>query len=432
MISSIIEEMISKGSTISYSDELIKNAQEIIKKDFSLEEVLTNLSNIFINQTMDLLDSKNTYSIPFVSGTSSCIYFPSFNNSGEFKLNIIGGSISRNIDIPINDNTLFDVASITKLYTLILVFILEDKGYINLNSKICDVNPDFQNLEDFTFNDLIRLHGEIETEGRIGSANSYEEAYELLKTAHLKSNTREKNTYTDIGAIIIGDTISKIMSERLGKNVSYKDIMNEYLLKPLCLNHTMFNPNNNSTGNGNLEGLVHDPKSRILGGAVGSAGIFTNSDDLARLAKNLFSINYVNESFLSKKNLYRLGEITFPNSNINHKGNLGIYLKHPLGLEKTYTPSEMSNGSFSHEGWTGSVAIFDPNNLIHQNLLVNAIYDDSNKNKIKNDKPIGFRDLLDEFLTQMTKNTMLMYIVKEYYNRYLNVKDNIDIKMKVK
>ena len=62
---------------------------------------------------------------------------------------------------------------------------------------------------------------------------------------------------------------------------------------------------------------------------------------------------------------------------------MGIYVKHPLGYEKTFTPPEFSLGSFSHQGWTGSVATFDPNNLIHQNILVSAIYNDDNKQLIK-------------------------------------------------
>lgn len=431
-LNELLIEMKQRGSEINYSDELINEASKIIKKDYPLEDILNSLAHELKRDTENILFSKNKYDIEYVSGVSSVIYLPSFNNKGNYKIKIIGGSKSRNIDLPIDENTLFDVASITKLYTLLLLFTLEKAGYINLNDKISDVNPDFTNLEDFTFNDLIRLHGEIITDRRVNDATSYEEAYSILKTAHLKSNTRLKNTYTDFGAIIMGDTISKIMSQKLGRSVSFKDIMNEYLLKPLGLNNTMFNPGINSTGNGNIDGLVHDPKSRLLGGAVGSAGLFVNSDDLALLAKHIFSVNYVNYGFLNKHYLNRLGEITFPNSESNNKGNLGIFVKHPLGFKKTYTPSEFSTGSFSHEGWTGSVATFDPNNLIHQNILVNAIYEDEDKAKIKNDKPLGFRNAMDEYQTQMTKNTMLMYVIKEYYERYLNVKEDIDIKMEVR
>ena len=426
-VSKLIEEMKGRGSEIPYSDELRENAENLIKKDYSLQELLESLAHNLKELTEEFLYKTNSRGINYVSGLSSCVYLPSFTNKGEYKLIIIGGSKSRNIELPIDENTVFDVASITKLYTLLLLFKLEQAGYIDLNTKICDVNPEFNKLEDFTFNDLIRLHGEIVTTSRVNLASTYEEAYQILKTAYLKSNDRTVNKYTDFGAIIMSNTIEKIMSQKLNREVKYKDVMEEFLFKPLGLSNTMFNPSTNSTGNGNLEGLVHDPKSRILGGAVGSAGLFVNSNDLAILARNIFSTKYINYKYLS-----RLGEITFPNSENNHKGNLGIFVKHPLGLKKTYTPSELSTGSFSHEGWTGSVANFDLFNLIHQNILVNAIYDDEDKSKIKNDKPIGFRDVMDEYLSSMTKNTLLMWVVKEYYNRYCNVKEDISVIKKVK
>ncbi len=379
------------------------------------------------------MHSKNDFGTSYVSGISSCIYLPDFSNNGEYKLKIIGGSKSRNIDLPIDEDTLFDVASITKVYTLVLLFKLEQDGVIDLNSKISDVNPDFDKMEDFTFNDLIRLHGEIATQQRVTDASTYEEAYAILRTAFLKSNTREENKYTDFGAIIMSKTIEKIVSEKLGREMTFSDIMNEFLLEPLNLNHTMFNPSTeNTTGSGNLQGIVHDPKTRILGGAVGSAGLFVNSDDLATLARNMYSVKYVNPKFLDVKYLERFGEITFPNSSQSHKENLGIYVKHPKGLEQTYTPSEFSTGSFSHQGWTGPVANFDPNNLIHQNILVNAIYEDDDKTKVKNDKPMGYRLAFATYLGQMTKNTMIMLVVKKYYNKYCNDKKNIERSMSIK
>ena len=425
-VESIVEEIQSKGSEINASD-LINDSEKIIKSDYPLEEVLSSIASNIRILTEEFLHAKNKNNTLLVSGISSCIYLPDFSGNGEYKLKIIGGSRDRNIDLPIDEDTLFDVASITKLYTLLLLFRLEELGLINLDSRIVDVNPDFSNLEDFTFNDLIRLHGEIYTDGRIEEATGYEEAYNRLRASFLKSNSREENKYTDIGAIIMGKTIERILSKKLGKTMNFGEIMDEFLLKPLGLTHTMFNPQSgNTTGSGNINGIVHDPKARILGGAVGSAGIFTTSDDLALLARSIFSLTSINPRYFSK-----LGEITFPNSPQRNKGNLGIYVKHPLGLQKTFTPSEFSTGSFSHQGWTGSVAVFDPNNLIHNNILVNAIYQDEDKDKVRNDKPIGFGTAFDEYLAQMIKNTMIMLVVKMYYNRYCMEKKNIDEKQRV-
>ena len=49
------------------------------------------------------------------------------------------------------------------------------------------------------------------------------------------------------------------------------------------------------------------------------------------------------------------------------------------------------------------------------------------KVKLKNDKPIGFMDAFNEYQMQITKNTMLMFVAKKYYNKYCNVKENIEV-----
>lgn len=424
----ILDELIKKGSKIDYLKELKEECIRIINKDIDLDEALSSIATEIKYQTQDFLEGKNIYNTNYISGITTSIYLPDFKDNGEYKLKLIGGKINRSKSMKVDKNTLFDVASITKLYTLILLFKLDDLNLIDMNAKIKDINPDFSNLKDFTLNDLVRLHGELRTEGNIANATSKEEAYEILKTLYLVSDNREENKYTDLGAIVISDTIEKVVSEKLGEEMTFEEIMDKYLLHPLNLFQTQFNPiKNNVSGNGNKRRLVHDPKARILGGSLGHAGLFVSSEDLCKLARALYSINYNNKSLIRKIKLDRLGEITFPHSSQSNKGNLGIYVKHPLGYEKTFTPPEFSNGSFSHQGWTGSLATFDPNNLIHQNILVNAIYVDEDKDKIKNDKPIGFNQAFCEYQKQITECTMLMYVAKQYYNRYCNVKEDVQV-----
>ncbi len=408
-IESIISDLVKSGSDISYIFDLSKKSKEVLKKDIGLIEVLEQISKDIKAQTEAFLSEKNIFNTNFITGISTCIYFPDFKGNGEVKLKLIGGYRSRNLDLIVNDRTLFDVASITKLFTLLLAFKLEEEGLLDLNVKVKDINPNFQNLGDFTLNDLILLHGELWTNGNIRNAKTREEAYDILKTLYLKSNSREENKYTDFGAIVIGDTIEEVFRKH-GIEASFSDIMRKYLLEPLGLDDTTFNPKND---------IVHDPKSRILGGAVGSAGIFTTSEDLARLAKGLYSVTYINKEHLS-----RLGKITFPNSNQSQKGNLGTYVKHPLGYSKTYVPPEFSTGSFASQGWTGPVASFDPNNLIHHNILINAIYDTENKEVIKNDKPVGFSDAFEEYQAAVMRNIMLMYVAKQFYNKFCKIQDD--------
>lgn len=421
-IKQILTEMENNGCIFTDRNQLFRKANLLVKKDDDLEFILKSILKDLGESTQEFLESKNEYGTNFITGISSCIYLPDYENKNEYKLTVLGGNRNRFNDKKVDQDTLFDIASITKLFTLVLLFKLEELGFIDLNSKISDVNSTYKYMEDFTFNDLIRLHGEINTNGRISDAKSEEKAWNMMHDAYLKSNSREENKYTDMGIIIMSDTVSKIISEKLGKEMSYDDIMNEFLFKEIGIEHSAYLPNTtNIAGNNHFDNKPHDPKARILGPA-GHAGIFVNSDDLAKLAYAIMGNDFLNIEHKSK-----LGEITFPNSKSFNKGNLGVYVKTSDGLVSSYTPSEYSNGSFSHQGWTSPVATFDPNNLIHQSILTSAIYENEDKTKLKNDKPLGFATRFKEYQLEATQDAMLAKIVNEYYKRYCNIEKSITL-----
>ena len=418
-INKIIKRMEENGSAFENPNQLASSMSDIVSKARTFDDVMNRAISDIKEATKHFLDGKNDNDNSYISGFSTCIYLPTFDNSGDYKFTIIGGASDWKHEIPVNEHTKFDVASITKMFTLLLLFKLEEQGIISLDEKVSNLNPDIQALEDFTINDLIRLHGELRTQGNVATAQSVEEAFQILKTVYLTSNDRSRNLYTDFGSIVIGNTLEHILSKRLGYKMTFDSIMHKYLLDPLQLENTEFNPTFNITGNGGGD-FVHDPKARALGGAVGSAGLFTTSEDLAILSRNIFSVNYVNTSFFRKKDIEKLGEITFPLAPQSNKGNLGLYVKHPLGLQKSFTPNELATGSFSHQGWTGSVAVFDPKQSIHQSFLVNAIYPKDSGIELRNDKAVGFGAAFEEYQRKITETTITLYIAREYYKRYGN------------
>ena len=417
-IDEILDELISSGSQIDYIKELREDMVNISNKDRDLKEVLSNIAFDIENYTRAFLETKNKYETNVLEGISTLVYLPDYEGNGSYKYKVIGGNRTRGLNDKIDEDTLFDIASITKLYTLVLLFKLEELGLIDFNTKISDLNPDFQNLEDYTINDLVRMCGTYYTDGNVAMASSQEEAYERLKSLYLTSNDRTKGKYNDFGPMVIGYTIERVISSKLGKNMNLSEIMNEFLFKPLYINNTVFTPKIiNITGNTMNDGLPHDPKSRILGGVTAHAGLFTNSEDLALLADGLF------KGFLNQKHMDKFSEVTFKDY---VKGNMGLYLKDKDGWANTFTPPEFSNKSFSHQGFTGSVASFDPVNHIHNNILVNAIKTSDNKDELCNCKPILFRESFGMYQQEITKKIMLMYIAKKYYNKYINIKENIN------
>ena len=410
----ILNELESIGSNKDELKRLKKMIVPLLEQNNNLEIIINNIIDKIVIESKRFLNLKNKDGIQYTTVFISSIYLPTFDGIGEVNILLTGGESSRISDKKIDENTLFDIASITKLFTLILVLKLSEDGIINLDDKIVDINPDFKGLEDYTFNDLLRLHGILATDLKIPSASNYKEAYNILKTIYLKNNTRKKNKYNDLGAIIIGKTIEKIMSKRIGKDLNLNDIMNEYIFKKADMLNTTYNPDgNNISGNGGYDSLVHDPSTRALNGITGSAGIFTTSKDLNKLAKALY-----NNKILSKDSLKKIGEITFPNSFQCGKGNLGVYVKSSVP-NKTYTPDIFSTGSFAHQGWTGAIAIFDPNNYIHFNFLPNAILKDDDK-YIHHDKPLGYIEKFYKFENKIVDYIMMIYIIKKYYKVYKN------------
>jgi len=219
-IDKIFDELLKKGSQIDYLKSLRKQSLDIIKKYNDLDICLASVAKQIKEQTELFLNQKNIDNINYISGISCLIYLPSFESNGEYKLKLMGGKTRKSKSLNIDENTLFNIDSITKLYTLILLFKLEKEGLIDLNSKIEDLTSKFNNLGGFTLNDLI------------------------IQEKLYKDNDYNKYIYT-----IISNIIERVISKKLGIDMSFEDIMYEYLLNPLNLYQTKFNPNMNNTLN---------------------------------------------------------------------------------------------------------------------------------------------------------------------------------------
>ena len=113
----------------------------------------------------------------------------------------------------------------------------------------------------------------------------------------------------------------------------------------------------------------------------------------------------------------KLGEVTFPSSSQFEKGNLGVYVKSFIPYS-SYVPNVYSKGSFAHQGWTGSATSFDVNRRIHQSILVNAIYESDDKEKIVNDKVNGYTPEFKNFQNRMAEIALEMRILINIYNKY--------------
>lgn len=403
----------------------------IQSKDKTPSEIIIPALNSIKEATIDFLTSKNLKGIDILSGISSSIYI---SDTNEYNIYINSGLVDPTESYEIDENTLFDVDSITKLYTLILKDKLIKMGYFSDDTDISSMLG-FGEFKNLTIEDLSRMSGEVRTNGKIEEAKTYEEALEILKTSYLFNSGKSNNT--DIFSILIAIAITNTYNKVNNTNLKYENILEDLILKPYNLNDTCYNPTLDriTTGCGNIANMAFDPKARILNGVTGSSGIFTSSKDLAKLSKYMF-----NSSLVGRENLEKYSKIIFPNSENSNKGYFGLDVKNNE-YNKSFASRNYSNSVFAIEGYTGSLAIFDPLNKFHNGILVNAVRPDFEKelqnNPLKSEyiidsKANGYKESLHTYNDVLTKNTLIIDAIKKYLDLYDKDNNTVNTKIKIR
>ena len=156
-VDKIINNLVACGSDINELKKVRDKALELVNKDRSLNETMENIGASIKDNTEEFLYDTNKDGVRYIEGISTNVYVADFDK-GDSSIKVIGGKIKR--DNPsllgyriIDNDTLFDVASITKLYTLIYAYTVETLG-LDLNTQVGMIDSRY-NLEDFTINDLI-------------------------------------------------------------------------------------------------------------------------------------------------------------------------------------------------------------------------------------------------------------------------------------
>lgn len=295
------------------------------------------------------------------------------------QLNIYGGKMtSDEKSKEIDKNTRFDVASVTKMFTALMVLKANEEKIIDIDSPIS------RNLN-ITPRELGNFSVFIQTDGRIDEDISKEELIRRLE--NIKLIEKDTFVYSDIPYILLGHIIP---NNTQMFNILYKDV--------LKLFNTGYEIGNNTGGEYNKINEPHDPKARLLKKYKlysGHAGIYTNSEDLLKLYDALKSDFWSSESLTTlvtnaynKPIVYKDGKPVILNNQRYQNANrgFGVYLNHPYGIKHTDVPDIASKKAFAASGFTGCYSIYDLENEISANILTNPF---SSKEKINKNSQIS-------------------------------------------
>jgi uncharacterized protein YbbC (DUF1343 family)/CubicO group peptidase (beta-lactamase class C family) len=293
---------------------------------------------------------------------------------------------------PMTDDTIFDVASLTKVVaTTTSVMTLVERGRVRLNDAVTLFIPEFGRYGKgaITIRHLLThtsgLRPDLELEAEFsGSDEAVRRAVEETPTA----TPGERFVYSDINFFLLGEIVRRVSGERLDRYAKAQ------IFDPLGMKDTGFLPPESRrpriaptercrplawpcvAGDSSvpfLRGTVHDPTARRMDGVAGHAGLFSTAADLSRFCRMLLGGGLLGSvRILSPAIVARMTSPSTPAEMTAVRG-LG------WDIDSSYSANRgdiYSTGSFGHTGFTGTSLWLDPATRSYVIFLSNRVHPD--------------------------------------------------------
>jgi uncharacterized protein YbbC (DUF1343 family)/CubicO group peptidase (beta-lactamase class C family) len=275
---------------------------------------------------------------------------------------------------PMTVDTIFDMASLTKVIaTTTAVMQLEEQGKIRMNDPVVKYIPEFgQNGKgDITVRDLLTHYSGFAPDIDLTpDFTSRESAYSMAFAATPVAPPETQFIYSDTNFIVLAALVERITGTTLDAYCA------QNIFTPLGMSHTRFlppadwipqiAPTQYDEHNQMLRGVVHDPRSRRMGGVAGHAGLFSSADDLAKFAQALLDGSPVLSQLAIRK-------MTSP----EQPGNLPAIRGFGWDIDSPFSSNRgelLPVGSFGHTGFTGTSLWIDPTTHTYIILLTNSVH----------------------------------------------------------
>ena len=315
---------------------------------------------------------------------------------------------------PVKNSDVYDVASLTKiLASLPMLIKAEEEKKIALSSSVRKIAPRFKksNKDTVTVQEILSHYGQLKawipfyklTQDSITNKN-LKKFYRAKKTKkftikvaenlYLKSSykdsiykyirdaeQREKPgyKYSDLGYYIFKEALEK----RYKKDLDV--LVDDEFYEPLGANRMSYLPlakfdklsivpseKDNYFRHQLLHGYVHDMGAAMLGGVGGHAGLFANSNDVAKMMQL-----YLQKGYYGGKRYFKAA--TFDKFNKRYYSDKKV--RRGLGFDKPQLDSTImatcgcvSDESFGHSGFTGAYTWADPVSGILYVFLSNRVF----------------------------------------------------------
>lgn len=135
------------------------------------------------------------------------------------------------------NNSLYRIFSTTKMFTATVILKLEEEGKLSINDKLSKYYPNFPKGDSITIANLLSHTSGIPNDTASENTVDEETFMKFIASKPLDFSPGKKWDYSNSGYYILGYIIRKVTGS------GYEKVIENYILKPLQMNHTGFHFN---------------------------------------------------------------------------------------------------------------------------------------------------------------------------------------------
>lgn len=275
-------------------------------------------------------------------------------------------------------DTIVDVASLSKLFTAIVVLQLVEDGELGLDEPVAHHLPRFAagGKEAVTVRHLLTHTGGLPAGLQLWKDHdTVAERRDAVLTVDLAAPPGATRLYSDLGFITLGVLAETVTGHGLDELVAAR------ITEPLGMSDTGYRPDPGLkpriaatehqpwAGRGLVHGEVSDPNAWALGGVAGHAGVFSTAENLAVLAQTLLNGGrYGNAQILEPQTMGQLMG-TQPAAAVADGQPLGFMRNEAYFMGELASPAVVG-----HTGYTGTSVAIHPHTDTIVVLLTNRVH----------------------------------------------------------
>ena len=338
---------------------------------------------------------------------------------GEIVYNKSFGVMSYEDQTPVTNQTIFDLASLTKMLgTLPMVMKMYDDGKLRFDQKLGDLLPEFKKTDkaNITVKELLTHNSGLvawipfykETLDGNGKPKTdlYQKTFSkdfnlqindnlylksdykknIIETIALSKLGKKEYKYSDLNFILLAEIVERSYKKPLN------ELVNHYFFEKIDANNLTYLPltkfdvsqiapteKDTYYRYTTVQGYVHDMGAAMFGGVAGHAGLFGNALDVAKMMQLFLDGGEFNgERLLSQKTINDFNTCYYCKEG-NRRG--AGFDKPQLGKSGP-TCGCASMRSFGHTGFTGTMAWADPDSDLIYVFLSNRTFPNADDNKL--------------------------------------------------